>query len=84
MLALQLPPSQSARSPARPRLYLSPDAIFPSYQHAVDKPSIFENLGFSAGDNGLILDSCVKTNFFVDFQAEIMGTQVKQALTTIY
>ena len=77
MLALQVPPSPVARSPAHPRLYLSPDAIFPSYQNAVDKPSIFENLGFLAGENGLVLDSCVKTNFFVDFQAEIMETQVK-------
>ena len=60
---------------------LSATPLFPSsYSHnqaAVDNPAVFEDLGFTAGENGLLLDQCVQGNFFVDFTAEIMGTQVR-------
>lgn len=42
----------------------------------VDRPELFEELGFSA-DEGLSLASpCLTYNFAVDYTAEIMGTQV--------
>lgn len=45
-------------------------------QALLDAPSIFEDLGFTPGENNLLADSCVNFNFFIDDTAEIMGTQV--------
>lgn len=43
----------------------------------MDEPSIFEDLGFTPGEgeDGLLAESCIAINFFVDDTAEIMGTQ---------
>lgn len=45
-------------------------------QALVDKPSIFEDLGFVAPEGSFLADPCMGTNFDVDYAAEIMGTQV--------
>ncbi|CAN0244602.1 unnamed protein product [Scytosiphon promiscuus] len=46
----------------------------------VDEPSIFEDLGFTPGegDDGLLAESCIQFDFFVDSTAEIMGTQAQR------
>eukprot|EP00752_Nemacystus_decipiens_P008408 g7518.t1 len=49
--------------------------LYTLFAALVDAPSIFEELGFTPGENSLLADSCVDFNFVVDDTAEIMGTQ---------
>lgn len=67
-----------AHRDAHHHAHLCLSARFFANQALVDEPSIFEDLGFTAGENSLLADSCVKFNFFIDDTAEIMGTQVKK------
>lgn len=53
-----------------------------NHQALVDAPSIFEDLGFTRGENSLLGDRCIDINFFIDDTAEIMGTQVCMRTTS--
>lgn len=80
-----LPRGVHPRARHRANVFLNISTILPPrapafsfpIKNALDNPSIFEDLGFTVGENGLLLDPCVTGNFVVDFQAEIMGTQVE-------
>ncbi|CAM9756068.1 unnamed protein product [Scytosiphon promiscuus] len=65
--------SQTQRASAQ---HLTPNDLI-GVQALMDEPSIFEDLGFTLGEGeeGLLAESCIQFDFFVDSTAEIMGTQ---------
>lgn len=65
-----------------PRRSPAPDPtsipLLADVQALVDNPSLYEDLGFTAPEGSFLADPCIRADFAVDGEAEIMGTQVSQ------
>ena len=65
-----------ASPPTLANLPPSPYFVSCCRQALVDKPEIFEDLGFTASPGGSLGTPCLDFHFTVDEQSEIMGTRV--------